>query len=271
MRRMTNRIALLIYVAALGFAVLGANSILSLAMPRSPVVKRSSLLKTKIRGTPDAETGKVDIDDYVGIRPESFCGLTNNVRVYTQQTRQERQYTPATNSSTVYVLRGTILHSNPSLSRAFIEVPGASEQTVYQCGDSIHGAMLVSIGADSVELRRGEETMELTVSFEEEVRQGFQSPPPSRDDRGNLATQHNDLEEAVKGMHPAYREALRRATPEEQQRLMQMPPPERMKALRIIMKRLRGERRGYDRNNGRSRRRGDRVSVRDAHPAATVV
>jgi hypothetical protein len=239
-------------------------------MPGRQAATHTTALKATVRGSPHAETGTIAIDDYVVIRPESFCGLSNNVRVYTPETRHGRP-TPATDVSTVYVLRGTILHSNPALSRAFIEVPGVSEQTVYQCGDNVHGAMLVSIGADRVALRRGAETMELTVSFDEEVRQGFRHPTASREEGRTLATEGEDLQEAVKQLHPVYRDAMMRATPEEQQRLLRMSPSERMRALRVIMKRLRNERRGYERSNGRVRRRGDRVSVRDGFtPAAAV-
>jgi hypothetical protein len=108
--------------------------------------------------------------------------------------------------SAVYVVRGIVVHSDPALSRAFIEVPGISEQRVYARGEEVHGSEILSISKDAVVLRRGEEDITLAVRYEDEYADGRRRPD-SRSTYSRTATNSKSARSSTSSRYgsPGYR------------------------------------------------------------------
>jgi len=160
MSGLPDKIAFLLYVLSLVLAGLTADKVVSFAAGTgTPAFPRSKEVFKKIplaAGAP--ETGAAG-DRYIAIKPDRFCGRNEYAAPIVKQ--------EGTGIRAVYVLRGTLIHSNAKLSRAFIEIPGVSGQQAYCIGDSVHGAVVVDIKPGLVTLKRGEETVNLTVSYQD--------------------------------------------------------------------------------------------------------
>ncbi len=172
MNSMKSRLSWLMYALPILPAALVAGSVLRLATADQQVARDRELFR-KIRGSGSQEAGKVGMDDYVAIRPGCFYNQHVTPPPPEQLVHESAPQEPKpTGMSAVYVLRGILAHSDPTRSRAFIEIPGVSEQRAYGCGDDAHGSKVVSIAKDTVLLRRGEEDITLTVRFEDALPDG---------------------------------------------------------------------------------------------------
>ncbi len=220
----TNRLLLVFYGIAVVLAVLTANSLLDLVFA-APQDGKSRGVFRKPTGSSSRLNGRVSLDDYITILPDRFCGQT-------------RWRAPVKRGKggleSVYVLRGIAVHSNPILSRAFIEVPGVEGQQAYRTGDAVHGAMLIRIDREQVELKKGTQTLTLKVSFEDEKPAGFNAAAPG--------TRTQSFEAEIAKLPAAARRALNRATPQQRKQFMALPPAERTKALRRYLRKLQADR-----------------------------
>jgi len=172
---MTNRVQLLLYllpVLAAGLVIGGLARLVmaSQLVPRNPEVLR------KVKGIASHEDVEVDVDDYVAIRPSCFFRPRAAPTLPVRREGEPPRAPARTGMSAVYVVRGIVVHSDPTLSRVFIEVPGVSEQKVYACGEEVHGSKVVSISKDAVVLRRGEEDTTLALRYEDEYADGRRRP-----------------------------------------------------------------------------------------------
>ena len=218
-----NRLSLVLYGIAAVLAVLTANGLLDLVFAGPPDGKSRGVFR-KTGGSSSRLNGRVSLDDYITILPDRFCGQT-------------RWRAPVKRGKggleSVYVLRGIAIHSNPVLSRAFIEVPGVEGQQAYRTGDDVHGARLVRIENEHVELRKGTRTLTLKVSFEDERPVGFKAAAPGARVRS--------FEAVIAKMAPAARKVLNRATPRQRKQFMALPPAERTKALRRYLLKIQAD------------------------------
>ncbi len=113
------------------------------------------------------------LDDYVAIKPDRFCGMASEPTVAPRTNTSIRP----TGMQAVYILRGTLIHSNPALSRAFIDVPGVSAQQAYHTGEEVQGAKILSIKNSSVALKKGEDVIELAMNIDTVAPGRFRQTP----------------------------------------------------------------------------------------------
>lgn len=179
MSSLTNKIALVVYGGAIFCAALATSSAVRLAQGGSGIEKNTEVFR-RISGSAPQIATEITLERYAPIRPDLFCGPPPPPPPQTAfEPAAAAPETPVVTSvQMAYVLKGTLNHSNPALSRAFIEIPGVEDERAYRIGEMVHGAQIVSISDKAAELRRGDESLYLRVSFEDT---GNGSPPTGQE------------------------------------------------------------------------------------------
>ncbi len=251
MRSSVDRKKVLFYAVALLPGILAFFSFTDLLVGEGPVTRKRKLFRT-IRFKKEAARPVVKEDDYLTIQANRFCGASSPG--IPAGGRRKTGY------QAVYLLRGTAIHSDPSRSVAFIEVPGVEGQRTYRVGDDVHGAILSEIHTDSVILKRGGETIELDLSYEDlplsrkEREGGLERPNPPRGTGDALP--RDQVRALLRNMNPARR-----------RKIMNLPPAQRLRVLRNLLRKIRrqggqeGDRGGWrekPRRGGKKARRARR-------------
>jgi hypothetical protein len=172
MRGLKDRLPFILYACAVAAAGLAAESAARAVFARK---RPPGEALREVRARPGGGGGPVSLDRYAAVRSDLFCGLAPPAPPAPQAPPADPgQPAPAQPETApvpkaIFVLKGTLAATNPELSRAFIEVPGAGEQQAYRIGDSVQGAKVVSIGNDSVEVERDGEKIVVGVSFDFET------------------------------------------------------------------------------------------------------
>jgi hypothetical protein len=230
MSGLTSKISLLLYAIAVALAALVADGAIRLASA-TRAVPRNRELFAKIYGPARTDAGTVTAEDYAAIQPDLFCAREARPPAPVEP----RRYIPTSGRRSAFVLRGTLIHTNPALSRAFIEIPGMSEQQAYRLGDTVGGAEIIAIEDDTAELRRGDEIITIQVSFGEQSPQSFLTPAGAASSSA-APMDPAALQEAMRRLPRSIQEVLQRVEPQERNRILQLEPSERMRALRDLMR-----------------------------------
>ena len=232
-----NNIRRGLYGLALLLGALAFLALLDLLFPPRPEGMDRSLLAPipRVKG---AGPGKESLQDYAAIQPGCFLGTVPDL-----PPRGRRARPGPVPARKLFVLRGTMIHSDPARSCAFIDLPGKEGQQAFFPGDSVQGAKLIEVAADHVLLRKGEQTIKLEVSLEEEAPKGFGPPgqPRSPGEGGQEVTVENLLER-----YPQIRPFWEGATAKEKDRIrraLKFPPDRRNKVIRaILLRKMAGRR-----------------------------
>jgi len=236
MSGLSNNLPVVIYLIAALLVALTASTLFDFVFAASPAMKNRKVFAA-VNGASHHLDGQVSLDDYITVLPDRFCGYTSGRTPFKRR--------KGAGLEAVYVLRGTAIHSDPALSRAFIEVPGVSAQQAYRPGDDVHGARLVRIENDHVEMKKGQQAIRIDVSFDVDAPVGFGQQNPG--DRS--------LEEMLKKLPPAARKLMNRATPQQRQHVMNLPPAERMRALRTYLRKQQQAEKKKKRANAKKRKK----------------
>ena len=217
-------------------------SLAGLLAGEDPLPRKAGLFR-KIRFKVENGRPSVKEDDFLTIQADRFCGASSPWNPRPGKVRVGYQ--------AVYLLRGTAIHSDPSRSRAFIEVPGVEEQRAYKVGEDVHGAVLEEIHPDSVILKRGTETIQLDLSYEDFL------PTGSRSRRGNVPAAGGG-EGELPGSGDLVRKLLQGMDPGRRKKILGLPPAQRLRILRNLLRKARqgkGVRGGWNgaKNGGRTK------------------
>lgn len=226
-------------------------------------VRRNREVFRRIQSVVAAEDGTVALSAYDGVRPECFLPPPPPAPEAGEPTT--RWVPPATTEEAprlpVYVLRGTLAHSDASRSVAFIEVPGLERQKAYRVGEVVHGAEVVAIRSDEVDMRRGESIIRLSIDFKDPAGYAHRSAPTSGGERPERASRgeqeregasrrseamrrarterSSSPDEFLRRLPRVMREALETMPEGERRRLLELPPTERSRALRELYREYR--------------------------------
>ena len=236
-----DRKKLLFYGLAALPGILAFFTLADLVAGEGPVARKRKLF-VPIRFKKEASRPVVKEDDYLTIQANRFCGASSP---WTPRRGKAR-----TGYQAVYLLRGTAIHSDPSRSLAFIEVPGVDGQKAYHVGDDVHGAVLSEIRPDSVILKRGEETIELDLSYEDLT--------TGRRERAGTAGRPKASPGGIESLPRDQVQALLRGMPSVRRRkIMSLPPAQRLRVLRNLLRKSRREgRNGENRGRWKAKVRG---------------
>jgi len=247
MKRPVNKLSLAIYAVASLFAILAADRVAGLVLGRSEEPRRIDLLN-EIRTVTESGTKERTIEDYETVRADRFLRPVPPPPPSSSfSTSPSAPGAPAPRGEEprpLYILRGTLIHSNPALSWAFIEMPGVREQRGYRVGETIDNAEIVAIDDEEIRLRRGDEEITVTVSFSDDGRSPQRveavpqpnpptaanpAPPPSPPPQ---AAPQSPPQEGQEGGAQRFQRFLDRLSPEDREKFLSLPEDQRMEFLR---------------------------------------
>jgi len=254
MKRPVNKLSLAIYAVASLFAILAADRVAGLVLGRSEEPRRIDLLN-EIRTVTEAGTKERTLEDYETVRPDRFLRPVPppppSSSFSTSPSAPESPAPRGEEPRPVYILRGTLIHSNPALSWAFIEMPGVREQRGYRIGETIDNAEIVAIDDEEIRLRRGDEEITVMVSFSEDGRSAQRveavpqpnsptaanpapapSPPPQAASPPPQTAPQAPAQEGQEGGTQRFQRFLDRLSPEEREKFLSLPEDQRMEFLR---------------------------------------
>jgi hypothetical protein len=256
----TSRIAVLCYVAAVGLFGLAADTVWGALFPAAITARSTELLKD-VRPSSSVVAAQAKSEDYAGIKSDRFMNPppppSESSRVEKQPLEQSGQGGP----NAAYVLKGTLCHSNPVYSRAFIEITGVEEERAYKIGDVANGATIVAIGERTADCTRGATAFTLVVHFDDaaapgqaqgatqekgensetkagnpqaaEKREAREAKREAREEKSNQAQAENKGKaDTWESLSPRVQERLQSLGPEERERFLRMTQPERMEFFR---------------------------------------
>lgn len=232
MHAITNKIGLLLLLVSMALAGLSGWKVLGYVEGKNFPERKKDLFKNPLPSTKHHATGKVSLDDYVTVRPDRFCGYTPSGKPI--------QKTEGSGKEAVYVLKGVTIHSNPALSSAFIEIPGVEKQAAYYPGDDVHGASLVRIAPEFVELevdgelRKIEMVEETGISDLSSNRNIPQGATPAEIDKKIDQL----LVQVPREMRGKLKMLIQSAPMEQKMEFLNLPPGERKKKIREFIKSL---------------------------------
>ena len=289
MSSLISKIALVVYAGAIFCAALATSSAVRLAQGGAGIEKNAEAFR-RVSGAAPRLAEEVTLEEYAPIRPDLFVGPPPPQPSAPPPAPGEAPVaTVVTDVQMTYVLKGTLIHSNPALSRAFIEIPGVEEERAYRIGYMVHGARVVSISDKAAELRRGEESLYLTVNFlnkeggepssgqapparieriaraedsprrADGSRRGYASRRGQNDERSwparaeRRSSRETDPDEILRRLPQTLRTLLEELEPQRRDEILRMEPSERMALFRTMLRDQR-DRRKDEKNRDRDSR-----------------
>ncbi len=266
MNALTSRIAVACYAAAVILFGLAADTVWGALFPGPNTARSMELLKDVPTST-SVIAAKAKIEDYAAIKSDRFMNPPPPPPPEQPRVEQPAQsHPPQGGPNAAYVLKGTLCHSNPALSRAFIEVTGVEDERAYRIGDVINGAKIVAIGERTAVCSRGEGSFTLAVRFDDvagpgqgpaadegkgenrQARENRQGNPQAAEKREAREEKREAREEkreekaaqpqaetktdAWENLPARLRERLQSLNPEERARYLRMAPAERAEFFR---------------------------------------
>ncbi len=228
----TGRKNYLFYGLAALPGLLAFLSLVDLMAGKGPVAGKRELFKA-IRFKRETSRPAARADDYLTIQANRFCGASSP---WTPPGGK-----PKSGYRAVYLLRGTAIHSDPSRSLAFIEVPGVDGQKAYRVGDDVHGALLREIHPDSVVLSRGGESIEVDLCYRDLLPRKGRTGLPGREGRRGRG-------EALPLSGAEVDALLGRMDPARRKKILLLPPARRLRVLRNLLRKA-----GRGRGSGKRR------------------
>lgn len=251
MSHLSRRIPFLLYGLVLLLLAWTGEGLFALIDGEGTLKKKSGVFQ-RVPATSGLAPQTESLDDYVAIKPDRFCGLENEKPATPRESSFKIR---KTGFQAVYILRGTLVHSNPALSRAFIEVPGVSAQQAFHAGEEVHGAKILTIEKDRVALQKSDEIIRLAMNIDQVAPGRFKESVPQRETDRNAryassdnrrrndrtherekvdkrSRSNDDADAQLQRLPKVYREMLQGASPQEREALLNMDIKERMKALR---------------------------------------
>ena len=202
------------------FIVLSLKAGISIINPQPGFETKNDLIK-RFSIPLKKKTAPIKRDKYISILANRFLG--GAVPFTGKKPRRK------TGFQAVYVLKGTIIHSDPNKSFAFIEVPGIEGEKAYSLGDDVHGAKLIKIRNNSVDLLRGKQLIRLEVSFEEYPKKPVLKKPKQKP---------RDFDSSfLQNLPPQVKEFLKNLPKDKRDRILSLPPAQKLRILRKIIKR----------------------------------
>jgi hypothetical protein len=269
MSPMTNKIAAAGYAAAAVLFALAAYTAADAFFPNASGSGPNELL-ADIRPNASLAAEPAKLEDYAAITSERFMSF-----VPTPPASPGAGQPRPGGAGAAYVLRGVVFHSNPALSRAFIEIPGVEEERAYKIGDTVHGMSIDAIGERSVRIARNDQVYTLELRFDDsgsapppaprppdegDRRERRERPPAGPETRGERREWPQNAApgaaprpaqdaaqgrpEALQNLPPRLRERFQALEPQERERLMRMSPEERAEFFRGRFRPMRDQERG---------------------------
>ncbi|MBN1421385.1 MAG: hypothetical protein JXP34_21610 [Planctomycetes bacterium] len=247
MKRSVSKHAIVVYAVALLFAVLAVDRVAGLVLGRPAEPRRLDLLK-EIRTVTESGARESTIEDYETVRADRFLRPVPPPPPSSSFSSSPSAPSPTSSGEAprpIYILRGTLIHSNPALSWAFIEIPGVREQQGYRLGDTIDNAQIVSIEDEEIRLRRGDEEITVTVSFTEDgrseqrveaARTEERRPEPRPEPSTSSPPPQVSSQESPRAGGPrssqGFQRFLDRLSPEDRETFLSLPQDQRMEFIR---------------------------------------
>jgi type II secretory pathway component PulC len=218
-----------LYLVVLALVMLTALSAMNM-VDENRYGPRGKNIGSLLKQTKMAKKGRVSLDDYKAIRPDRFCGRPTVSGPVRRKGGAAKE--------TVFVLRGTAIHTDPARSYAFIEVPGADGQHACRVGEEVHGARLMLIERDFVEIEYLGKTVTVEVTEEEEP-------------RGSRDAEADDAEKWARKLPPEVkRRIMESMSPGERRKWKRMSPNEKRKLIKEFRKRFEGGGKDKQRDRG---------------------
>lgn len=226
-----NKVAILLTVIAIALGVLSVLQVFEFIAGKE-YPPREGFGGALPKASGHAFGGPVKLEDFnVAAWPEMFCGKPPVKRVKGGPVITK----PAEGPKATFVLKGTMIHSDPSLSSAFIEIKGTLGQKAYFPGDLVGEARLLKIERDFVEIEFHENIVRIDVSEEVVALSKPEGESP------DLTPKWLDR------LSPDYKEIWRNIDEAKRRELLNLPPKKRRKRIWKIFEKKVQEKRERER------------------------